>query len=216
MMMNTTMTLPRSVLALCLCALASLMLVTTGCKSEGDKFYDEGKELRKRQMTDDALVAFERAAELYAQEGNEKLDRPYMRMASIYKERQDFENAARYYELAIEAAPDEVGHHDKYMGVLISLHRFDDAMAVYEGIKDHPSLRYDIKARQELAARYDQLTNAIAEAEAKAAAALTTTPEAAVEAAVDAATEAAPAQEAAPAEQAPALEAPAEEAPAQE
>jgi len=133
------------------------LLLLAGCKSQGDKKYEEAKELQKRQLNDEALVAFQEAANLQEKEDGGHPDRSYYRMASIYKGRGEHQKAADMYTLAIQFNPDDVKYYHRLMGVLIFLGRPDEALKYYEKIEDHPSLKYDIRGRQEIQDRYDEI-----------------------------------------------------------
>jgi tetratricopeptide (TPR) repeat protein len=62
-----------------------------------------------------------------------------------------FENAAHYYELAIQAKPDHVNHHLEYARTLLKLDRKDDARAELEKALELPAADLDDKAHKRAA-----------------------------------------------------------------
>jgi tetratricopeptide (TPR) repeat protein len=142
----------------------------TGCKTEGEKRYEEAKELRKRQLADQALTAFADAATLLEQEG-ENPAKAFYKMASIHKGRGELDQAVEFYNKAIEKDPDDLKYKERLAGVYIFQEKLEEATEIIEEAKEHPSIKYDIKMLKNLEIREAQIAakrEEIAEREAAA------------------------------------------------
>lgn len=142
--------------------------VATGCKSAGEKKYEEAKALQRRGMTTEAITAYEESARLLDAEGKQP-GRAYDKLGGIYKASREFDKSEDMYLRAIADDPTKFDRHAKLMSVYRQTERWDDAIKVYEAIRTHPDLRFELRDRENLENAYKELIAAREQAERDAA-----------------------------------------------
>jgi tetratricopeptide (TPR) repeat protein len=144
--MNITPTI-RSLIIVTMLAVA--LSFGTGCKTAGEKKYEEAKALQKRGLNDQAIAAFEESAKLLGNENNEP-GRAWEKLSSMHKGAQNYAEAEKYIRMALKDDPEDFKRHARLMSVLRLTNRFDEAQKVYDGIIVHPNLRFELDDKQTL------------------------------------------------------------------
>jgi tetratricopeptide (TPR) repeat protein len=148
--------------------LCALVLSVSGCGSEGERLYEQGKSLHQRGNRQGALEAWEKAAEALQREG-EKPGRAWEKMGTALKELQRPAEAAVYFEKAIADNPLDLDRYRKLIRVLTLSHEFDKARAVRDQLQTDPKLVEQLKLRPEEAKEIQAVCDLIDAAEKAAA-----------------------------------------------
>ena len=149
----------------------TLSLGFIGCKGPGEKYFDQGSELKEKGDRSESQTEETK----YYNEAIEKLKiavekepdnyKYHQKLGQCYKNIRDFDNAITAFKAAIEKGPDQYRNYTLLMGVYVQYERFDEAAILYESCKDLDIFGRDPRAKLKLGERYEELKAQLAEKE---------------------------------------------------
>ena len=148
--------------ALTLTIVTMLIIALSGCSSQAQKFYKQGKEAEDDNDMDAALELYNKSIE-----ADPVYTPPYIKIANIYIERLQYADAERILKKAIEIDPDCYEAYRRLSKVYRIEQRYADALKLCTSALDSPGIKRDAKIKAKMEKELSRIQEAIREQQAQ-------------------------------------------------